>query len=199
MKLQKKILATLAVVLVSSILSAGSSADCTPDPDRRNLRVHTSPQKEENWCWAAVGEMIMEYVGKADGFAVTQCQLADTALRRSDCCGNSDRCDVTGYPPFEKCGFKADFVEGRGLSWDDIREQIDCNQSPISTIYNFPDWAVEHIVVISGYKRDGENFVLQRDPAPRNKGTIGWETFDEYKGSPDKVHLSDYKNIIKLP
>src|SRR5580692_616675 len=48
------------------------------------LPVPLVPQLQSDWCWAASGQMIFNYLGAT---RVTQCEEVNSALSRTDCCG----------------------------------------------------------------------------------------------------------------
>jgi hypothetical protein len=54
------------------------------------------PQEQELWCWAATGEMIMNFWG----VAVSQCEQANLMNGRSDCCGHGWEPAAWDPPPF---------------------------------------------------------------------------------------------------
>ena len=70
-------------------------ASCDP-PVTTELQVTLRPQKTGMWCWAASGQMVMEYLGKP----VEQCIQANNRLNRSDCCKSPtpDECVMGGWP-----------------------------------------------------------------------------------------------------
>src|SRR6516165_10551884 len=51
---------------------------CTP-PETASLPVLLRAQKTELWCWAASGQMIMEYLGRS----VDQCVQVNNRLQRA--------------------------------------------------------------------------------------------------------------------
>jgi hypothetical protein len=54
-------------------------------------------QLESNWCWAAVSTSVDHFYNVSS--TVTQCQVVNNQLGRSDCCNNpgSSNCNVPGY------------------------------------------------------------------------------------------------------
>jgi hypothetical protein len=66
-------------------------------PNRQLLDFRAPSQLESNWCWAAVSTGIAHYYNNAS--TVTQCQIVNQQLGRSDCCrnGGSSSCNVYGY------------------------------------------------------------------------------------------------------
>jgi hypothetical protein len=53
------------------------------------LSVPLVPQVNSNWCWAAAGQMIFNYLGAT---RVTQSGEVNQALHRSDCCPSTVTC-----------------------------------------------------------------------------------------------------------
>lgn len=66
-------------------------------PTARRLNFTVPAQLESNWCWAAVSTGIAHYYDSNS--TVTQCQVVNAQLGRTDCCANpaSTNCNVTGY------------------------------------------------------------------------------------------------------
>ena len=54
-------------------------------------------QQQSNWCWAAVSTSISHFYDSTSSW--TQCEVANTQLGRTDCCGAgaSGACNVYGY------------------------------------------------------------------------------------------------------
>lgn len=62
--------------------------------DPRILSITLKPQEQINWCWASTAQAMMNYFGKN----VRQCDIANDALNRSDCCNspNGPECNKGG-------------------------------------------------------------------------------------------------------
>jgi Papain-like cysteine protease AvrRpt2 len=75
----------------------GCSFGFPGQPTAHLLNFTVPSQLESNWCWAAVSTGVAHYYNSAS--AVTQCQVVNAQLGRSDCCRNpgSSNCNVTGY------------------------------------------------------------------------------------------------------
>ena len=67
------------------------------DPLEIVLPFEVQSQQESEWCWAAVSTSIALFY--APSGAVTQCEVVDQQLNRTDCCANpgSNNCNQTGY------------------------------------------------------------------------------------------------------
>lgn len=66
---------TLGLTLLTTSLAYGQSAVLPVPLDR---------QMQSEWCWAASGEMVFNYLGAT---RITQCDQVNAALGRTDCCG----------------------------------------------------------------------------------------------------------------
>jgi hypothetical protein len=75
----------------------GCSYGMSGQPTAHLLNFTVPAQLESLWCWAAVSTGIAHYYNSAS--TVTQCQVVNAQLGRSDCCRNpsSSNCNVTGY------------------------------------------------------------------------------------------------------
>jgi Papain-like cysteine protease AvrRpt2 len=75
----------------------GCSYGMAGQPTAHLLNFTVPAQLESLWCWAAVSTGIAHYYNSAS--TVTQCQVVNGQLGRSDCCRNpsSSNCNVTGY------------------------------------------------------------------------------------------------------
>jgi len=73
------------------LLRHGRAADCPPP------ELTVPAQQQSNWCWAAVATGAAHYYNSTS--TVTQCQVVNAQLGRTDCCKNpgSTNCNVTGY------------------------------------------------------------------------------------------------------
>src|SRR5678815_5331156 len=72
-----KILFLLACALLSA------SCACTPEPIA-TVSVSLRGQETSVWCWAASGEMCMDFLGTD----VSQCDEANKRFGRTDCCNS---------------------------------------------------------------------------------------------------------------
>ncbi|MBV8345758.1 MAG: hypothetical protein JO190_12315 [Candidatus Eremiobacteraeota bacterium] len=61
------------------------------------LSFEVASQKESEWCWAAVSTSVAHYYAPAS--TVTQCEVVNEQLGRTDCCTNpsSSNCNQSGY------------------------------------------------------------------------------------------------------
>lgn len=175
------------------------------------LPVTLHPQETENWCWAASGQMVMDYLGHD----VTQCVQANNRFGRNDCC-NIDLCPLPtepappwpqpcdcvcgGWPEFDKYGFSFKITNDAPLSWHDLRKQISdepgCKKKPFCFTWHWPGTG-GHMMVAKGYfTLEGTDYVVVLDPWPPCVGDEYIITYDDYCESPgDHTHWNDYYDI----
>src|SRR5687768_13939757 len=55
------------------------------------LPIDRIEQERTFWCWAACAQMILAFQGRT----LSQCELANIALGRTDCCGTGAACNMT--------------------------------------------------------------------------------------------------------
>lgn len=155
------------------------------------LPVALKPQETNVWCWAASGQMVMNYLGAT---AVSQCQEANALFNRTDCC-NANRpaaCVHGGHTQLDKFGFSSQFSSQ--LSWTQIKNEIDHNR-PISYAWNW-DGGGGHVMVLTGYKTvNGVNYVSINDPWEPNEGDQYDLTYAAWVSGPGYTHQADEYNI----
>lgn len=159
-------------------------------------------QQTNNWCWAAVTQMLAQHVGNS----VAQCDLANHRFGRTDCCDNqnagsdcpkTDACNMPGWLELDFAGVKFEEQEA-ARTWAEIRSQIYCSKKPMGYAYGTPG-VVGHVVVIKGYITvAGTNYVILNDPwAP----CVGSERLLEYSSYADppgaSTHWRTWFNIAK--
>ena len=88
----------LSLFLVSCGLLLNLTGCCTPGLTG-SLPVTLHPQETANWCWAASGQMVMDYLGNN----VSQCTEANNRFYRSDCC-NLALCPYPDAPTYDTAG-----------------------------------------------------------------------------------------------
>lgn len=168
---------------------------CSPHPgvvygQLLEFRILDAPlfaQQTRFWCWAAGGEMIMDFFGKK----VPQCEQANNRAKpkRSDCCLRPipDGCLLTSWPDFLNNRFTFKSTPYKiPLKWKILKNQIDKNK-PVgfSWLWLFESNTIGHYMVARGYViLAGYRLVLVNDPAPADK--------DKYKGGSFKIYSYDY-------
>lgn len=190
----------LLLAILGTFLSVSWFGCCPPYDDSKVLAVTLRPQETSQWCWAASGQMCMEFLGNN----VNQCTQANNRFGRSDCCNSPTpgACVVGGWPEFNKYNFTSKNTSNSALSWDKIRSEIDCNNRPITYTWH---WAGSsgHMVAVIGYsigETDGEKFLHINNPLPVNVGSNYTITYSAYvAGNPGSSHWNDYYEIIPTP
>ncbi len=167
------------------------------------LNVKLRAQKANFWCWAASGQMIMEYLGQS----VDQCVQANNRLHRGDCCNDPapKQCDIGGWPEFDKYGYSAKRTDNAPLPWVEVQAQLapkDPNNPCSFTPFAFSwQWENEpgygHMMVAVGYNTaNGTHWITINDPSPVNIGqqkVIPYEDYDSVSG--DHSHWDDFYAI----
>ena len=178
-----------------------TSLNCDPNRDFDSLDVTLIGQLGYWWCWAACGEMVMSSLGRD----VAQCVQAENQVRQElQCCETPPPppfgCDDTGWPQFEKYGFKADTTHDKALCWEDVKKQINCLKTPFCFSKKFLGSDEDgHMMVICGYKiSDGDTLVLKYDPEPVGRGSQQWISYASYVSGPDFTHWDDYYNVRRI-
>ncbi len=160
------------------------------------------PQETNNWCWAAVTQMLAQHVG----ISVNQCDLANHRFGKTDCCNNqngnsscpkTDDCNLPGWPELDFAGVK--FSEsGTALSWADVQRQIYCSKKPMGYAYG-TSGVVGHVVLIKGYVTvAGTDYVVLNDPWSPCSGAERLITYAEYVDpAGTSTHWDTWYNIEK--
>jgi len=186
---QKVVLALLSLL---SICYLGGC--CRPEiigSVPNNLR----PQETNNWCWAAVTQMLSEHLG----LSITQCALANHRFNKTNCCTEqtsgtpcpkTNDCNTPGWIDLDFAGAKSSESE-TALSWSAAKSQIYCARKPMGYAYGTPG-VVGHVVVIKGYITvAGTNYVVLNDPWNPCNGT---ERLLEYTFYADPAGASTHWN-----
>jgi hypothetical protein len=178
-------LALIAAAFLSAAPAAAREA-CR----ERTLSLRYVPQAGRNWCWAASGQMVMEFLGEAAGRAC-QCRQAQTVLGARGCCAAAGscapaselpaRCDAPRWPAFvEKPEvYGLDYrttcddlplrqhdaaCDARPIAWRDLTVEI-CAGRPVIASFRAPGALVGHTLVVKGVSAHGGRRVLLADPA----------------------------------
>jgi hypothetical protein len=133
-------------------------------PDHASLPVQMRAQETELWCWAATGQMIMEFFGKE----VSQSLQANLQFRRTDCAQRPvpPPCVRGGEITIRPFGF-AHGISTRPLTEEGIVRQIHGLRKPVPFAWRWPGGG-GHASLLVGYARqeDGTLFVECLDPYP---------------------------------
>jgi hypothetical protein len=174
-------------------------------PDRFTLPVTLHPQETVWWCWAATGQMTMEFFGKP----VSQAEQANRIFGRSDCgqqpCPNACvRGSSINLIPF---GFTCD-MSSNPLSQDELVRQFYTLRKPVPFAWQFPGGG-GHASLAVGYVKmpDGTFLVECLDPWPppgrdKRSWTGGQRVFMPYaRWAHDYDHVfgGAMYNVVRKP
>jgi hypothetical protein len=142
----------------------------------------------------------MEFLGNN----VNQCTQANNRFGRTDCCNSPTpgACILGGWPEFNKYGFTSNNTVNAALSWDKIRDEIDCKNRPITYTWHWAGGS-GHMVAVVGYSTGadgGQQLLHINDPWAPNIGATYTITYAAYvAGSPGSSHWNDYYEITRTP
>jgi len=160
----------------------------------KTLEVNLHAQQVDQWCWAASGQMIMEFL-KHD---VSQCVQAQNRLGLSTCCASPipKVCNKPGWPEFAKYNFDFKRTTDTALSWDTLKEQISCKDSPVGFSWGWVGGS-GHMMVAVGFKSgNGVNLVYVNDPWEPGVGKYRLPmTYEEYVSGSDHTHWDDFYDL----
>jgi len=192
----------LWVLLLASVLLGWLGACCSPGTlGQQPVTLH--PQQTSEWCWAASGEMVMDFLGHD----VAQCVEANNEFGRSDCCTSPvpNLCVNGGWPEPQKYHFTAATTADAPLTWVQIKDQVACRKEPFAFSWHWLGGG-GHMMVVTGYAEAiaGTNWVTINDPWPPPSTTSpgGGQrpiTYDEYVSGSDHTHWNDYYNWTYTP
>jgi len=191
-----KLFLNIKRLVLIGLISVLWASCCPPYEDSKVLPVTLWPQETGMWCWAASGQMCMDYLGNN----VSQCTQANNRYPKTTCCNTPtpNDCVLGGWPEFNKYNFTSLNTVNAPLSWDKIRSEIDCKNRPFTYTWH---WAGNggHMVAIVGYsigECNDEMFLHVQNPLPVNVGSIYTITYDAYvAGNPGSSHWNDYYEI----
>src|SRR5579864_8930494 len=188
----------------------GAQLSCEP-PAELMLPVKLIPQDVTNWCWAASGEMAMQFLGND----VRQCDQANLEFdsTKKSCCIDEDSatCNAGSWPRFARYHFSFSRTCREAISWSDLKDQIACKKAPVvfSWIWGrqdsqpVNDIACEragrkgHMMVARGFaETDGQRLIYVLDPWEPKIGATKTITYEEFAGtSDDHHHWNDFYNL----
>jgi hypothetical protein len=129
--------------------------------DRLDLSV--PHQEQNNWCWAATSDGVAHYYDS--GSTWTQCQVANSTLGRSDCCGAgaSGACNVPWYldQALTTVGH-FDHVAGGAAAFQTVDTEIDGGR-PLGVRIGWSGGG-GHFVAIGGYRELPNQYLHVEDP-----------------------------------
>jgi hypothetical protein len=186
-----KIAAALAAVLLATTSSGQVSF-----PEHCSVNVTPRYQEAGYWCWAASGQMVMEFLGRN----VSQCEQAENRFGRADCCRDccplptGSLCNAGGLPEFCKYDFTFQKTCDAALTWDQVRTEIAINRKPFAFSWHYRGGR-GHMMVAYGYTiQDDERLVLVNDP---QQGNHRYDvTYEGYVGDGNfRWHWNDYYSV----
>ena len=175
----------IAVALLVPAATASAREAC----QERTLSLRYSPQEGRRWCWAASGQMVMEWLGEKPGRSC-QCRQAERVLGVTGCCASSTSCtratdapaacDEPRWPAFvdrpERYRFDyettCDDLPGRQddgacdmrpLGWRELAAEI-CAGRPVLAALRAAGSTQGHVVVVKGFSTRPSRRVLVVDP-----------------------------------
>ena len=164
-------------------------------PKIKVLPVGLHPQETVNWCWAASGQMVMDYLGNN----VVQCTQANNRFNRTDCpcnqCGSNPQsnppCVWGGWPEFSKYGFTFNRTSSTALSWANLKKELKEGR-PVAFTWK---WSGNggHMMVAFGYSIiGGTKYVWIRDPWSPCNGETRIITYSAYVSGTYYTHWDDF-------
>jgi len=167
---------------------------CTPEP-LASQAVSLRGQETSVWCWAASGEMVMDFLGTD----VSQCDEANKRFGRTDCCNTPrpNACVQTGWPEFDKYGFTFNRTSDAALTWAQLKEQIYCRRRPFAFSWHWSGGG-GHMMVVKGYAQvGGTNWVYYDNPLPVAAGSHEFKTYTDWVSGSGYTHWDDFYDITK--
>jgi hypothetical protein len=176
--------AGLASALLVAMPASGREA-C----QERILSLRYSPQASSQWCWAASGEMTMEWLGQEPN-AACQCRQAEQVLGVTGCCVTPSsctpavdaplRCDQPRWPAFVERPDRYSFdykttcdelpsrqdderCDAKPLGWLALTAEL-CGGRPVIAALRAPGSTRGHSVVVKGFSTHGGRRALVLDP-----------------------------------
>jgi len=175
MKKNHRILSILAVCILLVFVSADLTYAGKPTPGESNsINVPRKTQEHSNWCWDGSSQAVLYYFGQTP----SQCQIANFAWNRSDCCSSNQFnwnhvCNSGNYL-FGRRGSCDDVLANWGigstgvngaLSWTSVKSEIDNGMPYIMGWY----WTGGggHALVGYGYSvKSNTQYMSYMDPWP---------------------------------
>ena len=174
-------------------------------PDRWTLPVELRAQETEVWCWAATGQMIMEFFGKG----VSQSEQANLAFRRSDCGQRPTprQCVRGGEILLGPFGFNYE-VTKKPLSEAALVHQLYNLRKPVPFAWRFPGGG-GHAALVVGYARQPDGTLLLdcldpypppgKEPRAINGGHRVFMPYNRWDGDYDHSFGHALFNVTKTP
>ncbi len=174
-----------------------TSGCCTPNAIIGSQPIPLRAQETSMWCWAASGEMAMDFLGTN----VSQCDEANKRFGLTNCCNSSvpSACVNGGWPEFAKYDFTFKRTSDSALSWGSLKKQIYCRRKPVPYSWHWNSGG-GHMMVVTGYiEVGGTKYVTVNDPWAPNVGNQYLLTYDAFVSGPSYTHWDDFYDITKKP
>lgn len=150
------------------------------------LNVQNRQQEHSNWCWSASTQCVIFLKGS---YSPSQCAIANYALSRSNCCGNSTfnwnhPCNTVNsmnsmISIMRYWGISSSFYNGY-FSWNAIKSRID-NNRPFIMRFGWTNGGGHFIVGYGYWVSNGTSYVGYMNPWPGEGYT--WSTYNYTTGS----------------
>lgn len=193
MKMRKHLLTSF--VIAGVVMMHLIQSCCPPDKLLGSTSTTLRAQETSMWCWAASGEMCMDFLGTN----VTQCDEANKRFGRSDCCNSTvpNACVNGGWPEFDKYNFTFVRTSDKPLSWAALKKQIYCKHKPVAFSWHWMGGG-GHMMVVYGYAQIGDTrYLAIHDPWAPNVGGSRFITYEEYVSGTGHTHWDDFYEIAK--
>jgi hypothetical protein len=167
------------------------------------LPVTLHPQETGMWCWAASGQMVMDYLGSN----VAQCTQANDRFGRTDCpcnqCGSNPTvnppCVNGGWPDFGRYGFSFQRTTDTALSWNELKSELSsnrwCGRTPVPFSWHW-NGGGGHMMVAYGYvSLASGRYVAILDPWSPCNGDTRIITYEAYVSGTTYSHWDDFYRI----
>jgi len=163
-----------------------------------SLPIPLCPQETSMWCWAASGEMVMQFV--QPGLDVKQCEEANRYFTRTDCCNSPvpGPCISGGWDVLASYGFSFNRKEGSPLSWEELNSQI-CANKPVMFAWAW-DGGGGHMMVVTGISElipSHQRFVHINNPWPPILGDTQVISYDAWVNGDGYSFWAVYYDIQK--
>jgi hypothetical protein len=164
-------------------------AGMAPTSGRLNFVIQ--PQKQSNWCWAAVSTSVSHFFNAASAW--TQCLVANATLPRTDCCGagasDPAKCNAYGYldQALTTTGNLQE-MQSRSMSFAEVQAQIRQSKPVGSRVGWFGGGG--HFMAIVGWMvaDSGEQYLDVADPIFLNS-QIPYDSYaSAYQSGGDWTH-----------
>lgn len=155
-------------------------------------------QQQSNWCWAATTQMVAAY----SQVSVAQCQAANTATGRTDCCTNSTSasgaCNVTGWWDELQNNYNFTYTDSwySAISFATLQNELNANR-PVPFAWAWTGGGGHAMVAIKTWvTSSGTQWVSFNNPDPVNVGEQDDVTYTTWVSAADHSHWRDSYNVI---